>query len=278
MKKKLNSRTVNALNKTGKRYRVWDTEIIGFHVRVSPIGKRTYAIAYRHKSVSKEFTVGAHGSITADQARELAKTHMGLIAKGEDIQVIKQVGQARAKMEKFHTLGVFVKSKYQPWAERELRSNRETMRTLNRDYGYLYSRKMKDITPWVIESWVKQASKKGLTPSTINRRIATLKSVLSKAVLWGIIENNPLKGMRQLKTDKTGKVRFLDVDEKNRLMKALHDRQNSFRKERESHNRWLEIRHKDQKPTLDTEYTDYLMPLIIVALNTGMRRGGSYFL
>ena len=91
MKKKLNARTVNALSQTGDRYRVWDSELIGFHVRVSPVGKRTYAIAYRHEGLSKEITVGVHGSITADEARGLAKTYMGLIAKGEDVQADKKV-------------------------------------------------------------------------------------------------------------------------------------------------------------------------------------------
>ena len=192
MNKKLTSRTVNALRPKGERYRVWDTEIIGFHVRVSPLGKKTYAIAYRHKGLAREFTIDVHGKITTDQARELAKTYSGLIAKGEDVQADKQAAHARAGVERFQTLGTFIKAKYQPWAERELRSARESMRTLNRDFGYLSNRKLKDITPWVIESWSKQAREKGLVPTTINRRVATLKSVLSKAALWGVIEHSLL--------------------------------------------------------------------------------------
>ena len=273
MKKKLNARTVNALSQTGERYRVWDSELIGFHVRVSPVGKRTYSIAYRHEGLSKEVTVGVHGSITADEARELAKTHMGLIAKGEDVQADKKARKAKAKMEKFHTLGIFIKGQYQPWAQRELSSAQESMRTLNRDFGYLYSRKMKDITPWVIESWSKQAHKKGLTPSTINRRVATLKSVLSKAVLWNVIDYSPLKGMKQLKTDKNAKVRYLTESEETRLRQALLARQENDRNARNSHNEWLSVRHKKTFVALGSKFTDYLMPLVIVALNTGLRRG-----
>ena len=192
MKKKLNSRTVNALAPTGERYRVWDTELIGFHIRVSPAGKRTYAIAYRHNGLAKEYTVGVHGSMTSDQARDLAKTKIGLIAKGEDIQAGKKAGKVKAKIEKFQTLGVFIKEKYQPWAERELKSTTESMRTLKRDFGYLNNRKLIDITPWVIESWIKQAANRGLATATINRRVATLKSVLSKATLWGFIDQSLL--------------------------------------------------------------------------------------
>lgn len=147
MKKKLTARTVNALKPTGERFRVWDTEIIGFHVRVSPLGKRTYAISYRHKGLAKEFTLGTHGAVTADQARDLAKSYVGLIAKGEDIQAVKKTSKAKADMERFQTLGAFITEKYAPWVEREMRSAPEPLRTLNRDFGHLHTRRLSEITP-----------------------------------------------------------------------------------------------------------------------------------
>jgi integrase len=147
------------------------------------------------------------------------------------------------------------------------------MRTLDKDFGYLYNRKLMDITPWVIESWSKQARKNGLMSATINRRVSTLKSVLSRAALWGVIEDSPLRGMKHLKTDKTGKVRYLTGDEEKRLRNALEARQERYREERVSHNKWLTVRHRDGLSGLDERFTDYLMPMVIIALNTGMRRG-----
>lgn len=273
MNKKLNARTVNALKSTGKRYRVWDTEIIGFHVRVSPVGKKTYAIAYRHNGLAREFTIDVHGKITTDQARELAKAYSGSIAKGEDIQADKQVAHAKANAEKHQTLGKFIKAQYQPWVESEMRSARETMYILNRDFGYLYSRKLNDITPWVVEAWIKQARKKGLKPTTINRRVAALKSVLSKAALWRVIEHSPLRGTQQLKTDKTGVERYLSDEEEKRLRKALEARHVRDRTTESSHNQRLREQHGDILPALGKQYTDYLMPMVILALNTGLRRG-----
>ena len=264
---------MNALKSTGKRYRIWDTEIIGFHVRVSPVGKKTYAIAYRHNGVAKEFTIDIHGKITTDQARELAKAYSGSIAKGEDIQADKQAAHAKAQVEKFKTLGTFIKAQYQPWAERELRSGKEEIRVLNKDFGYLSARKLKDITPWVVESWIKQARGNGLKPSSINRRIATLKSVLSKAVLWKVIEDSPLKGMASLKTDKTGIVRYLSDDEEKRLRSALKAREEQNRIGKESHTRWRKDRQRDASSAWNKQFADYLMPMVIVALNAGLRRG-----
>lgn len=273
MKKKLTARTVNAITPTGERFRVWDTEIIGFHVRVSPLGKRTYAISYRHKGLAKEFTLGTHGAITADQARDLAKAYIGLIAKGEDIQAEKKSSRVKADVERFQTLGAFITEKYAPWAERELRSATEPLRTLNRDFGYLHSRKLTEITPWVMEAWTKQAVKKGLKPSTINRRVTTLKSVLSRATLWGFIEQSPLKGTKLLRTDKMGKVRFLSNEEEIQLRSALDARERDERQKRDRYNDWLIARHKQPVPALDGQFCDHLKPLVLLALNTGMRRG-----
>jgi integrase len=42
---------------------------------------------------------------------------------------------------------------------------------------------------------------------------------------------------------------------------------------RKSHNRWLNTRHNNITTPLAETYSDYLMPIIALALNTGMRRG-----
>jgi hypothetical protein len=41
-----------------------------------------------------------------------------------------------------------------------------------------------------------------LAPSTVNRRVTTLKAVLNKAVKWDVISINPLSKIKPLKIDK----------------------------------------------------------------------------
>ena len=55
---------------------------------------------------------------------------------------------------------------------------------------------------------------------------------------------------------------------------ALDDRQETIRAERDSANKWREERHKSLLPDLrEVAFPDHLKPLILVSLNTGMRRG-----
>ena len=47
MKAKLTAKCVNGLKAGTQMYKVWDTEIKGYFVRVSPKGRKTYALFYR---------------------------------------------------------------------------------------------------------------------------------------------------------------------------------------------------------------------------------------
>jgi integrase len=108
----------------------------------------------------------------------------------------------------------------------------------------------------------------------VNRPIAALKALLNRAVEWQVIDVNPLAGMKQLKEDRTGVVRYLSEDEENRLRAALDKRQDQQRNERESHIQWQEERHLKAALSLTKAvFTDHIKPIVLLALNTGMRRG-----
>jgi integrase len=79
--------------------------------------------------------------------------------------------------------------------------------------------------------------------------------------------------MKQIKTDNAGRVRFLSVNEETRLREALEDRQAQHRVERQQYNEWRLARHLDLYPVLDGPFTDHLQPLVLLAMNTGLRRG-----
>jgi integrase len=67
-------------------------------------------------------------------------------------------------------------------------------------------------------------------------------------------------------------VRYLDDDESNRLMAALNARDDRKRTERRSANQWRLQRGYELLPDLGA-YCDSLTPMVILALNTGLRRG-----
>lgn len=69
----------------GKDYSVWDSEVVGFGVRVKPSGKRSFQIKYRTENGrQRKTTLGSYGQLTVEQARKLAQKEMGLVADGHD--------------------------------------------------------------------------------------------------------------------------------------------------------------------------------------------------
>ncbi len=274
MKEKLTTRTVKAFKPRSKYYKVWDTEQPGFFLRVMPSGVKSFCIYYRHNGSGKEYTLGKYGKLTADQAREHAKIKIGELAKGQDIQENKKSAKKRSEARKHQVLGKFIENKYKPWVLVERKSGEETLKKLNLAFPHLMKHNMEEITPWEIQKWRTVEIKEGLKPSTVNRQLMALKAVLSKALEWGVINKHPLTKVKPLKVDSKGKIRYLTDDEEKRLRKALDSREKSIIKDRQSGNDWRAARGKKLLEDLSKKsFADYLKPMILVAINTGMRRG-----
>lgn len=86
---KLTRRTVDALKaKDGKRLYVYDTELTGFGIMVTPLGAKSYFAEYRHGTgrgaPTRRVTIGPVGKLTPDEARGLAKLTIAEATKGGD--------------------------------------------------------------------------------------------------------------------------------------------------------------------------------------------------
>ena len=82
--KTISRRTVEAL-KAGKDTVFWDSELVGFGVRVYPSGSKYYVVQTRAGGgAAKRVTVGRHGVLTAEEARRRAALIIARIKAGED--------------------------------------------------------------------------------------------------------------------------------------------------------------------------------------------------
>ena len=79
---KLTKRNVDAIEIKEKKYVVWDDEVTGFGVRTYPSGIKSYMIQYRSGGRTRKYTIGKHGVLTPDQARNLAKEYLVEVVKG----------------------------------------------------------------------------------------------------------------------------------------------------------------------------------------------------
>ena len=105
-----------------------------------------------------------------------------------------------------------------------------------------------------------------------------LQGVLSKAVEWKVHERHPFAGLKPLKVDRTGRVRYLSEEEEARLREALLEREESLRPARIRFNAWRTVRGRPMLPLRTSEYIDHLQPVVLLALNTGLRRSELFHL
>jgi integrase len=98
---------------------------------------------------------------------------------------------------------------------------------------------IQEITLWDVEKW-KAKRKEKVQSATVNRELALVKSLFSKAVEWGKIKESPAK-----------KVKFLKLKGSDRRVKFLM---------------------ADEVQKLISNCSNKIRPVVIIALNTGMRR------
>jgi integrase len=93
----------------------------------------------------------------------------------------------------------------------------------------------------LLEQFQTERLEKGNKPATINRLLATIKHMFTKAVEWDMVEEATLKRVRKVKL----------LEENNRRLRYLS---------------------KEECQALIKESDKHLKPIVITALNTGMRR------
>ena len=81
---RLSTRTVGRLSVTEREAIFWDRDLLGFGVRVYPSGTKTFVVQSRGEGRSRRITIGRHGAITADEARQRAARIIARIKTWDD--------------------------------------------------------------------------------------------------------------------------------------------------------------------------------------------------
>jgi integrase len=273
MPEKLTKRIVEALKPQEQPYEVRDDGVQGFLIRVQPSGQKTFYFDYRLNGRRNRYKLGVAGNVSADGARELAKGVAGEVSRGIDPQERRKSERAKTEREKLSTLGAFLEARYEPWANTHLKSAAFQIARIRSDFADKLGEPLQAFNPFMVEGIRQRWKKGGAKPRSINRDIQRLQSVLSRAVEWGLLDRHPLAGLKPLKADKTGRVRFLTRVEDEALRKALVAREDARRQARTRFNTWRVARNKAPLPEVASELVDYIKPLVLLALNTGLRRG-----
>jgi integrase len=219
MRAKITKRVVDALVAGGPP--VSDGEVKGFVARRLPSGTVTYGYRYRDcGSRQRWLPLGLHGSITPDQARELAKQRAGEVASGRDPALERAEGRAAAAS----TVDALLDDFLVRHVRGKLRSANEIERTFDvyvrpRLGGKsIYNLRRSDI----VELLDQIEDKNG--PVMADRALAYVR----KAFNWQATRDDSftppiVRGMARTKPSERKRTRFLDDQEIRDIWTALDE-------------------------------------------------------
>ncbi|NOX96427.1 MAG: tyrosine-type recombinase/integrase [Alphaproteobacteria bacterium] len=239
MRSKIGKRNVDALKPAQKDVILWDSEVKGFGVKITPKGRKVYVLQYRLNGGStRRYTIGVHGAPwTPETARTRAISVLGDIAKGIDPMAAKRAARSDISVAQLcdHYLIEGVRTKKASTVTMDRSRIERHVKPL------LGSKRLKTLTRAHIEQFMADlaAGKSAKTEKTkkygraivrggegaANRNLGMLGSILEFAVEKGLRSDNPARGVKKYKERKC--ARFLSNNEMARLGDALRSAESS---------------------------------------------------
>ncbi len=262
--RKLTNKYVAGLEPRPEPYEIADTGVPGLLIRVQPSGVKSWPVQYGR---GKRTTIKEHFPVaTVEAARTQALEILRDAAKDGTPEAAKRRAKSR-------TLRQFLDDDLEPWAITHRKWGAGAVKRIKAAFADRLDKPLADINGWVIEKWRSQRLKAGIAEGTVNRELAGLKSALAKAVQWGVLSTHPLAAVKLRQVD-NARVRYLAPEEEKRLRTALVERDRAGIAARNRGNAHRASRGYEQLPKLPAGgYCDHLTPLVLLALNTGLRRG-----
>lgn len=194
---------------------VWDTELAGFGLKVTPKGKRVYILQYRARGRVRRYTIGSHGQWTPHQARQEVARLRGEIARGQDPADAKITNRKAATVAQLcdRYLEEHVELHNKPSTAKEFRRLVE-----NRIKPSLGAMKAKDVARHDVMRLHRSMRN---TPRQANLVLAVLSKIFSLAELWDLRPDNSNPSRLIKRYPENQRERFLSEDELGRLGAAL---------------------------------------------------------
>lgn len=212
---KLTKRAIEAAPIKDKDFILWDTELKGFHCKITPNGKKSYFLYYRtNDGRQRRPKIGSHGVITCEQAREIAQQWISDVAQGNDPSANKHALRKSPNVKQ-----LFARYLLEHAPHKKISSQKRDKR-LGEIYivPYLGHLKVSSITRDDIFKLHKM-----MQNVNANRMLSLLSKMLNLAELWGYRPDgsNPCRHVKKYAEHK--RERFLTPDEMTRLLKILDE-------------------------------------------------------
>ena len=257
---KLTQTFINNLPVPQKGYWINDEAMPGLRLYIGASGSKAYYISYKNAKGKKDsYKIGDEKLFTPIQAREAAKKFLAEMAvDGTDIKQLRNRSQQptiRELADKYLVAG----------------GSQITYSIVIRMADFL-DETAASLTPLAVSTWrVKEKERTGNKDSSLNKKISSLRAILNFGVINGLIEANPIANVKKLKeVDSKAKTRYLTEDERARLLAAL-DKYDEEQREARARSR----HHSNRRylPSMEGwAFANYFKPVILLSLNTGIRR------
>ncbi len=213
---RLTKRLIDQAQPEADEYVLHDSDVRGFGCKVTPTGKKVYVLFYRTRDGrQRRPTIGQHGVVTVDQARDIAREWLAEVIRGGDPS---QDRQDRRKAATMADLGDRYMREY-AWVHKKPSSAKQDERLIeNRIKPALGRDKVAAVTRADILD-VHHGMR--ATPYEANRALALLSKMFNLAEAWGLRPDgsNPVRHVRRYAEQK--RERFLSDAEMKRLGEAL---------------------------------------------------------
>ena len=196
---------------------------------------------YKRGSVFWIAYVGLDGKVIRESSKSTK------FKDAETLLIKRRQGIREGKMPEIKRIGNHTFSElvtdYLKWAERQ-RAYKQKELVINQLKERFGQMQLRRFDTRLIEAYQTERLQTGNKPATINRHIATIKHMFTKAVEWDMVEDETLKRIRRAKLleENNRRLRYLSADECQTLINACEK----------------QLKH--------------LKPILIMALNTGMRK------
>ncbi|MGB5864410.1 MAG: site-specific integrase [Sulfitobacter sp.] len=219
---KLSKKNIDAaIADEGRPKYLWDQNLAGFGVKVLPTGKKRYVVKYRaygggRTATQRWMTIGTHGEVPLDTARDHAQQILAAVKRGEDPQgnkfALRNAPRLSDVWEKFST-GELLEKK--PSTIRDYSSNWS-----NLIKPALGTKLVTEISKSDVDCFHRSMSK---TPYAANRVLALLSKLMTLSEMWEWRDQgtNPCRYIKKNKEE--SRERFLSIAELSRLGDAMRE-------------------------------------------------------
>jgi integrase len=196
---------------------LWDSEVKGFALRLTPGGAKSFILDYRAEGRQRRITLGAWPDWTVAAARQTAKDMKREVDLGHD-----PMGERQAQREAPTVLELWERYSIEHLPRKAVRSQADervmwTKIILPR-FGKM---KVSLITHDDVDALHRDITEIRGTPVRANRIVEVLRKALNLAIRWKWLADNPASGVRRNPEEKRN--RYLTRTEIAALARALNE-------------------------------------------------------